>query len=689
MISPRIFLTALLTALAVLAAGSPEAEGHVGPSVTFEGGGWGHGVGLSQYGAYGQAVADPQATGAEIATYYYQGTSVQQLSDVLPADSFLLNYAEPLWVGLLQNRTMFTFIPRGGDLILCQAGDGEGPCPKSVTPRNGELWKFAVSGSGCQFEKMVDGSWVNQGNPGDCKASIDWDEAAGVRVELPDLGRSYAKGTIKIRQAPTGFHVSLAIEIEDYVAGIAEMPTTWPAAALEAQALAARSYAIAKAQQREIYERIGTLADPGLSQKWKDICWCHVRATTADQVYIGWDQEQNAAWAAATANTAGQVITHPDPAFTENGVIEAFYASSTSGVTESNVGGFGSSVPYPYLQSVPDPWSSDPVNPNASWTKEVGEDVIIAALATTTKAWQVNFEYLTAVELINGPPGAMVRFTGVVGGSTQSVEVPGWWMRSAFGLKSGQVEAVTGNNLGTPPPPSTADLPVLHDPDTGIWTYKQPNGALTSIYYGNPGDYAFMGDWDCDGVATPGLYRQSDGYVYLRNSNTQGVADISFFFGNPGDIPIAGDFDGDGCDTISIYRPSEAKFYIINRLGSGDEGLGEADYSFFYGVVGDVPFVGDWDGDGIDTPGLRRDSDGFVYLRNSNTAGFADIEYSYGDPGDVVFVGDWDGDGDDSLGLYRPSNGWVYLRNTNDSGVADISYDMGGEANHRPVAGTR
>ena len=63
-----------------------------------------------------------------------------------------------------------------------------------------------------------------------------------------------------------------------------------------------------------------------------------------------------------------------------------------------------------------------------------------------------------------------------------------------------------------------------------------------------------------------GLYRQSDGYVYLRNTNTQGIADIKFFFGNPGDVPLAGDFDGDGCDTVGI-PPSEQRFYIINELG--------------------------------------------------------------------------------------------------------------------------
>ncbi|HSK07633.1 MAG TPA: hypothetical protein VK990_08955, partial [Acidimicrobiia bacterium] len=66
------------------------------------------------------------------------------------------------------------------------------------------------------------------------------------------------------------------------------------------------------------------------------------------------------------------------------------------------------------------------------------------------------------------------------------------------------------------------------------------------------------------------------------------------------------------------------------------------------------------------------------YLRHSNSQGNADIEYFYGDAGDVVFTGDWDGDGDDTLGLYRPSNGTVYLRNTNTTGAADSSFGIGG-----------
>ncbi len=196
---------------------------------------------------------------------------------------------------------------------------------------------------------------------------------------------------------------------------------------------------------------------------------------------------------------------------------------------------------------------------------------------------------------------------------------------------------------------------------SGFWWLRDAaSGDTTSFYYGKPGDTPFTGDWDCDGVDTPGLYRRSDGYVYLRNSNTQGVADVSFFFGNPGDIPLAGDFNGDGCGTVSLFRPEDGRFYVIDRLGSSDAGLGTAEVEFPFGSPGDVPFVGDFNGDGIDTFGMRRSSTGFVYLRNSLSAGDADESFFFGSSGDTALSGAWTG-GNDTVGLYRGSNVQFYL----------------------------
>ena len=222
---------------------------------------------------------------------------------------------------------------------------------------------------------------------------------------------------------------------------------------------------------------------------------------------------------------------------------------------------------------------------------------------------------------------------------------------------------------------AVADVMSYADPATGLW---YPDKDATPFYYGNPGDSPFMGDWDCNGESTPGLYRRSDGYAYLRNSNTQGIADIKFFFGNPSDIPLAGDFNGDGCDTLSLYRPENQRFYIINELGSEDSGLGAAEYDFLFGNPGDKPYVGDFDGDGIDEVGLHRESTGFVYYRDTLTTGIADHEFFFGDPGDRIIAGDWGiVDGVDTPAVFRPSNTTSYFRHTNTQGNADSQYVFG------------
>ena len=107
------------------------------------------------------------------------------------------------------------------------------------------------------------------------------------------------------------------------------------------------------------------------------------------------------------------------------------------------------------------------------------------------------------------------------------------------------------------------------DPETGLWFLQDDHVFLRTFYFGDPGDSPFMGDWNCDGIDTPGLYRRSDGYVYLRNSNTQGIADISFFFGDPGDMPIAGDFNADGMQDLAAANANGHTVSIQLGTGSG------------------------------------------------------------------------------------------------------------------------
>ncbi len=232
-----------------------------------------------------------------------------------------------------------------------------------------------------------------------------------------------------------------------------------------------------------------------------------------------------------------------------------------------------------------------------------------------------------------------------------------------------------------------ADEVGLVDPAQGQWSLRDADGDVFTFFFGNPGDVPVMGDWDCDGIDTPGLFRTSDAFAYLSNANRSQVADIRFFFGDPSDVPLAGDWNGDGCDTLSIYRPSEQRFFIINELGENEGGLGEADFFFTFGNPGDKPVAGDWDGDGADEVGLHRESTGFFYWRNSLDTGIASGEIFFGDPDDRFVAGDWGiVDGADTPAVFRPSAQTFFFRHTLTQGNADAELVFG-QSPWLPVAG--
>ena len=237
----------------------------------------------------------------------------------------------------------------------------------------------------------------------------------------------------------------------------------------------------------------------------------------------------------------------------------------------------------------------------------------------------------------------------------------------------------------TVPPPAAAPAPAsvsvgVFDPATGRWHLRHPDGYSMLFYYGNPGDVPLLGDWDCDGVATVGMFRPRNGFAYLRNSNDLGVADQSFYYGRGGDVPLAGDWDGDGCDTLAIYRPSENRVFVSNSLGTRP-----ADFSFALGRDGDVLFAGDFDGDGDDAVGIHRPGWNAIMLHNDLDSS-VDRTIIYRQSADVVVAGDWDGDGADTLGVYRPAEGRFLLWESMTLEGPDWEVVVGKPA-HQPVAG--
>lgn len=158
-----------------------------------------------------------------------------------------------------------------------------------------------------------------------------------------------------------------------------------------------------------------------------------------------------------------------------------------------------------------------------------------------------------------------------------------------------------------------------------------------------------------------GMQIRGDGHAIHLNNGLSGPADQVYAFGRPGDPLFFGDWDGDGVDTPMVRRAATLHLRNTNSGGSGD-------LSFRYGRADDAFLTGDWDGDGRHTPAVRRGAQ--FHLRNSMSAGPADVVLTYGRSDDEALVGDWDGDGASTLGVRR---GNVYhLRNALSDGPADV-----------------
>ena len=406
-------------------------------SFTFQGSGWGHGVGLSQYGTKGLTELGASfcsntssCSSDEVVNYYFQGTSVKQLSEISLSSPDISTNNNALWVGLARNARSInlTTLPSSSPptLFICQenlpqvAGvqaflSSRGFDPGTVDGAFGErttnalknyqasvgigqtgtindetlnkIKSDATSDGPCESDfgplKIAGGATINiiysNGNcyftghpllskvPASCNIGISWSDGGRIRVGP----REHKHGILKLRNknVSSGFHVSLAVNIEKYLYGLAEMPSHWNVKALEAQALVGRSYAVFQYLKQNIPSE-KTDTDAGLSSSRKDYCWCHIGSTASSQYYYGYLKEiAGPNWVQAVNNTSGKVITY-DGGYTQSTVVQAFYSSSTGGKTNDNVVGFGSATPWPYLKTVDDPWSVDNRvgNPKAAWS---------------------------------------------------------------------------------------------------------------------------------------------------------------------------------------------------------------------------------------------------------------------------------------------------------------------------------
>lgn len=217
---------------------------------------------------------------------------------------------------------------------------------------------------------------------------------------------------------------------------------------------------------------------------------------------------------------------------------------------------------------------------------------------------------------------------------------------------------------------------ILDSDDSGAWEAQD-----RVILNGFSGDIPLIGDWNDDGRDQVGNYRAFGGQgQFILDSNDSGTwnpEDRAVLYGNAGDKPVIGDWDGNGYDQVGNFRPMGPSSQFI--LDSNDSGAWESpDRTALYGFSGDIPVIGDWNGDGRDQIGVfRAIGDLGQFILDTNDSGAfesGDRFFYYGYAGDRPVVGDWDGDGRDQVGAFR-TIGYLgqFILDTNDSGAFESS----------------
>jgi len=208
-----------------------------------------------------------------------------------------------------------------------------------------------------------------------------------------------------------------------------------------------------------------------------------------------------------------------------------------------------------------------------------------------------------------------------------------------FGQAGDQPLAGDWNGDGT-------DKPGVFRPSTGQFLMRLNNGTVITVNFGQAGNLAVVGDWDGNGIDTPGVFDPATGQWQITNgfkgqnlnNNTPPVS-FTFTLGQNGDIPVVGDWDGNAIDGVGVFRTGNANWILSNGF------QGTIDITpFIFGSLGSKPIAGDWNGDGFDSVGVFDQNTGQMLLSNGTSLkALPDITFSFGQTGDIPLAGDWDG----------------------------------------------
>ena len=451
----------------------------VGDVVTVNGAGYGHGVGMSQWGAYGQAHADPGTTYQDILAFYYGGVS--RGTSLVSYDAEVPGH-DNLAVNLEYDRT---------DLVLRvldtnSTAPGGGHTPATVTrgtdsielthPQTVQIqwndenlcslsFRTSTNLTEVPFEEWVEGScdvdivWDGEADSPSTKIEIvgcllkDWDAGAdrpcqygrGAGLHTID-NESPLRNPSGVDAAYDGFDLILDIDVDDYTLGIYEISNTWPDAALQSQAVAARSYGAAAAERYDPMSRT---------------CACDVYDTSASQRYVGWGHigayiggeftQQN--WVDACNATDNVVLA--SAASSDNGIISAVYSAANGGASENNEDIWGGAA-LPYLRSTPDPFD---LERDTRWVREIPVDYF---------ASKVGLDVVTSAEIVStyvsGSPSD-IAVTGTVGGVEATrhytaVQFMALFSSTAYRFYAPRITDVNVPQITTPPPPPPVEFQI-------------------------------------------------------------------------------------------------------------------------------------------------------------------------------------------------------------------------------------
>jgi stage II sporulation protein D len=387
----RVLRTAAAAVAATIAAGllaAPQAAGSVAVSQAYAvpkngvlkltGHGYGHGHGMSQYGARG--AARDGLSHAQILGFYYPGTQMGSVGG-------------NLLVRITADTDRVLELAPAAGLRFKRVGvRGQTVLPKRLAGVAVTSWRARAVDSGTVVEGLA-GRWRPLPS-GTVPGVANFWANGPVTLRLGSTEREY-RGSMRLVQGTT----VNTVRLEDYLRGVVprEIPASWEAQAVRAQAVAARSYAA--------WER----ANAG-SRAW------HSCDTTSCQVYGGVAAEHPASDAAVLA-TAGQIRTYQgSPAFTQ------FSASS---------GGWLGQGSMPYLVSKRDPYDAKAANPHHTWSTTVTRARIQSAYPALGTLRRVVVTHRTGGGDWRGRVERLV-----LDGSKKDVVLTGAGFRSAFGLKS-------------------------------------------------------------------------------------------------------------------------------------------------------------------------------------------------------------------------------------------------------------